>query len=112
MVVDNDGYLSLIEYLTENLSLFIDGTGDTGDETVEDVVTDMVASNIMTVFDQNPELSSAIRFQLLKEADAVVDDLGEVLASAWQAKATNEQVIFLEDYISLIKNLFDSVLAR
>ncbi|MGF1762148.1 DUF3802 family protein [Aliivibrio kagoshimensis] len=112
MVVDNDGYLSLIEYLTENLALFIDGHGDTGDETVEDVVTDMVASNIMTVFDQNPELSSIIRFQLLKEADAVVDDLGEVLASAWGTKATNEQVAFLEEYISLIKNLFDSVLAQ
>ncbi|MCP3699214.1 DUF3802 family protein [Aliivibrio sp. S4TY2] len=108
MIVNTEGYHSLIEYLTENLAIFANQQGDTGEETVEDIVTDLVASNLMTVFAQNPELESEVRFTLLREADAVVADLGEVLASAWVQKATNEQVMFLDDYIGLIKNLFDS----
>ena len=108
MIVNTEGYHSLIEYLTENLAIFANQQGDTGEETVEDIVTDLVASNLMTVFEQNPELESEVRFTLLREADAVVADLGEVLASAWVQKATNEQVMFLDDYIGLIKNLFDS----
>ncbi|RYU68762.1 DUF3802 family protein [Aliivibrio finisterrensis] len=108
MIVNTEGYHSLIEYLTESLAIFANQQGDTGEETVEDIVTDLVASNLMTVFAQNPELASEMRFTLLREADAVVADLGEVLASAWVQKATNEQVMFLDDYIGLIKNLFDS----
>lgn len=69
MVVDTDGYLALIEHLTFNLNLFTSEEGDTGIETVEDVVTDMIASNIMSIFEQNPELHSSVRFKLLKEAD-------------------------------------------
>lgn len=108
MIVNTDGYHALIEYLTEHLSIFANQQGDTGEETVEDIVNDLVASNLMVVFQQNPELDPDVRFTLLREADAVVDDLGEVLAGAWVQKATNEQVMFLDDYNGLIKNLFDS----
>lgn len=110
MVVDTDGYLALIEHLTMNLDVFIT-EGDTGAETVEDVVTDMIATNIMVVFEQNPDLHSSVRFKLLKETDAVVDDLSEVLAGVWTKKATNEQIAFLDEYIALVKNLFDSAVA-
>jgi len=48
----------------------------------------------------------------LKEADAVVADLGEVLAGVWAKKATNEQIVFLDEYIALVKNLFDSAVAK
>lgn len=110
VVVDTDGYLALIEHLTINLDVFIT-EGDTGAETVEDVVTDMIATNIMVVFEQNPDLHSSVRFKLLKETDAVVDDLSEVLAGVWTKKATNEQIAFLDEYIALVKNLFDSAVA-
>ncbi|GAL09922.1 type IIA topoisomerase B subunit [Vibrio astriarenae] len=76
MVVETDGYLALIEHLTFNLDLFSNNMDDTGAESIEDVVTDLIASNIMAVFDQNPELHSSVRFTLLKEADSVVADLG------------------------------------
>lgn len=112
MVVDTDGYLALIEHLTFNLDVFTSKDGDTGEETVEDVVTDMIASNIMAIFDQNPELHSSVRFKLLKEADLVMADLGEVLAGAWRKKATNEQIAFLDEYIALMKNLFDSAIGK
>lgn len=111
MVVDTDGYLALIEHLTFNLDVFTSGGGDTGEETIEDVVTDMIASNIMALFQQNPELHSSVRFTLLKEADSVADDLGEVLAGVWKKKATNEQIAFLDEYIGLVKNLFDTAVA-
>ncbi|MGO1298317.1 MAG: DUF3802 family protein [Vibrio sp.] len=110
MVVDTDGYLALIEHLSFNLDIFTKD-GDIGEESVEDVVTDMVASNIMAIFEQNPELHASIRFKLLKEADAVVEDLGEVLAGVWEKNATNEQIRFLDEYVALVKNLFDSAVA-
>ncbi|CAH8200732.1 DUF3802 family protein [Vibrio aestuarianus] len=111
MVVETDGYLALIEHLSFNMDVFTSG-GDIGSESVEDVVTDMVASNIMAIFEQNPDLHSSVRFQLLKEADSVVEDLGEVLAGVWNKPATNEQIIFLDEYIALVKNLFDSAVAK
>ncbi|MDN3701683.1 DUF3802 family protein [Vibrio artabrorum] len=112
MVVETDGYLALIEHLSFNLDVFTNAKGDTGDESVEDIVTDMISSNIMAIFEQNPELHSSVRFQLLKEADAVVADLSEVLAGVWGKKATNEQIVFLDEYIALVKNLFDSAVAK
>ena len=112
MVVETDGYLALIEHLSFNLDVFTNGNGDTGNESVEDIVTDMISSNIMAIFEQNPELHSSVRFQLLKEVDAVVADLGEVLAGAWAKKATNEQIVFLDEYIALVKNLFDTAVAK
>ncbi|HGP4746595.1 TPA: DUF3802 family protein [Vibrio cholerae O1] len=111
MVVETDGYLALIEHLSFNMDVFTQ-EGDTGTESVEDVITDMVASNIMSIFEQNPELHSSVRFQLLKEADSVVEDLGEVLAGGWYRPATNEQIAFLDEYIALVKNLFDSAVAK
>lgn len=86
MVLETDGYLALIEHLSLNLDIFTTEIGDTGSESIEDVVTDMVASNIMAIFEQNPELHSSVRFKLLKEADAVVEDLGEILAGVWHKK--------------------------
>ncbi|MCU8259206.1 DUF3802 family protein [Vibrio vulnificus] len=112
MVVETDGYLALIEHLALNLDVFASDVGDTGTETIEDVVTDMIASNIMVIFEQNPELHSSVRFKLLKEADSVAEDLGEVLAGVWLKKATNEQINFLDEYIALVKNLFDTAVAK
>ena len=112
MVVETDGYLALIEHLSFNLDIFTNSNGDTGNESVEDIITDMISTNIMAIFEQNPELHSSVRFQLLKEADAVVADLGEVLAGVWAKKATNEQIVFLDEYIALVKNLFDSAVAK
>ena len=112
MVVETDGYLALIEHLSFNLDVFTNSNGDTGNESVEDIITDMISTNIMAIFKQNPELHSSVRFQLLKEADAVVADLGEVLAGVWAKKATNEQIVFLDEYIALVKNLFDTAVAK
>ncbi|UTV29052.1 DUF3802 family protein [Photobacterium atrarenae] len=112
MVVESEGYHALIEYFTEHLSLFENVSKDGCSETVEDVVTDLIATNLMAVFSQNPDLEADFRFKLMQEADAVVDDLSEVLAGAWHCCPSNEQIAFLEDYIGLVKNLFDSAISQ
>ncbi|MDV5168963.1 DUF3802 family protein [Photobacterium rosenbergii] len=112
MVVESEGYHALIEYFTEHLSLFENAETEGCSETVEDVVTDMIATNLMTVFSQNPDLEADFRFKLMQEADAVMEDLNEVLAGAWNRCPTNEQVRFLEDYVGLVKNLFDSAISQ
>ncbi|WP_413110743.1 DUF3802 family protein [Thaumasiovibrio sp. DFM-14] len=112
MVVESEGYNALIEYFTLHLYLFESNIGEVGQETIEDVVMDMIASNLMAVFGQNPDLESNFRFKLMQEADKVMEDLNEVLSSVWQSCPTNEQIAFLEDYISLVKNLFDSAIAE
>lgn len=114
MIIETEGYLSLIEYLTENLTVFIaQHHGEiVGNETVEIVVMDLISSNIMSIFERNPDLPQEINFKLLSETDAVVADLEEVLAGCWHKQATNNQILFLEEYISLIKNLFDSVITH
>ncbi len=52
----------------------------------------------MAIFEQNPEGCIQVYvFQLLKEADAVVADLGKCLQACGLKKATNEQIVFLDD---------------
>ncbi|KOO10311.1 topoisomerase II, partial [Vibrio xuii] len=41
-----------------------------------------------------------------------VEDLGEVLAGVWSKPATNKQITFLDEYIALVKNLFDTAVAK
>lgn len=112
MVVDTDGYQALIEHLAVNLDVFLANPNGNENETIEEVATDMVASNIMVLFEQNPELHSSVRFKLLKEVDLVIQDLEEVLAGCWHRGASNQQIAFLEEYISLVKNLFDNAVAK
>ncbi len=50
MVVETDGYLALIEHLSFNLDVFTNSNGDTGNESVEDIITDMISTNIMAIF--------------------------------------------------------------
>ncbi len=112
MVVESEGYHALIEHFTAHLDLFERGGEEDGQESIEDVVMDMIASNLMAVMQQNPDLDSDFRFKLMQEADNVMEDLNEVLSSVWMCCPTNEQIGFLEDYISLVKNLFDSAIAE
>ncbi|OOF08637.1 hypothetical protein BZG79_11875 [Salinivibrio sp. MA427] len=88
MVVDSDGYQALIEHFAFNLTVFEQPGEAIGDETIADIVHDLVASNIMTICEQNPGLSSALRFTILREADRVVEDMEEVLAGRWEQPVT------------------------
>ncbi|XEI31326.1 DUF3802 family protein [Aeromonas veronii] len=108
MVVASEGYISLIDYLVESLGLFESQQQSNGEETIEDLVSGRVASNLMAICEQHPELDPKVRFALMQEADAVVADLEEVLSAVWLRAPTPEQKAFLIELIDLIKNLFDS----
>ncbi|SIQ02124.1 Protein of unknown function [Aeromonas sp. RU39B] len=110
MVVDSEGYQALIEYLVESLALFEQKGEESGGETIEDMVSNQVAGNLMAICEQNPHIDAKMRFVIMQEADAVVADLEEVLSAVWQRTPTVPQREFLSEFINLIKNLFDSTL--
>ena len=110
MVVESDGYIALIEYLVESLGLFESQQQGTGSQTIEDLVSNRVADNLMAICEQNPQLDPKVRFMIMQEADAVVADLEEVLSAVWLRAPTPAQHAFLDEFISLIKNLFDSTI--
>ncbi len=111
MVVESEGYIALIEYLVESLGLFEAQQQSGGEQTIEDLVSSRVASNLMAICEQNPQLDPKLRFMIMQEADAVVADLEEVLSAVWLRAPTPEQKAFLEEFIDLIKNLFDGAIS-
>ena len=65
MVVESEGYISLIEYLVESLGLFESQQQNDGEETIEDLVSGRVASNLMAICEQNPQLDPKVRFSIM-----------------------------------------------
>lgn len=113
MVTDKDGYMHLIQYLTEHLGLF--ETPDTQvlqDDTVMELFEEQLAAQIIMVCGQNPSLTFAERNMIIREVDAIVYDLEEILATVANHKATPSQTLFITDFSGLIKNLFDQEIAR
>lgn len=110
MVVESEGYHALVEYLVESLGLFEGQQQGSGTRTIEDLVSSRVADNLMAICEQNPQLDAKVRFLIMQEADAVVADLEEVLSAVWLRAPTPAQHAFLDEFISLIKNLFDSAI--
>ncbi|MGK0411501.1 MAG: hypothetical protein ACJASB_003704 [Shewanella psychromarinicola] len=113
MVTDKDGYMHLIQYLTEHLGLFesSENTVNTT-ETVMELFEDQLSAQIIMVCGQNPQLSFAQRNIVIREIDAIVYDLEEILASVANHQATLEQSIFVTEFSGLIKNLFDQEVAH
>ena len=111
MVVESEGYIALIEYLVESLGLFEAQQQSGGEQTIVDLVSSRVASNLMAICEQNPQLDPKLRFMIMQEADSVVADLEEVLSAVWLRAPTPAQQAFLEEFIDLIKNLFDGAIS-
>ena len=91
MVVESEGYIALIEYLVESLGLFETQQQSSGEQTIEDLVSGRVASNLMAICEQNPQLDPKLRFVIMQEADAVVADLEEVLSAVWLRAPTRSR---------------------
>ena len=114
MISNSSGYLELIHFLADNLAIF-ERTGqhnNTGDETVGDIFSEHIATNTMAVCNQHSELTEKHRFIIIREIDAIVSDMEEVLSSAWDRIPTDEQLEFIEEFVGLVKNLFDSELSK
>jgi len=114
MISNSNGYFELIHFLTNNLAIF-ERPGqhnNTADETVGDIFSEHIATNTMTVCNQHSHLTEKHRFVIIREIDAIVSDMEEVLSSAWNRIPTDEQLEFIEEFVGLVKNLFDSELSK
>lgn len=110
MVTNGEGYNQLIQYLTENLSVFETTGHAVTSSSIGEYITDKVAESVMAVCQQHPHLDSETRFVVIRESDSVVNDLNEVLSSVWEIAPSQLQSEFLDEFIGLIKNLFDSAI--
>lgn len=109
MVTNTEGYIQIIEYLTEHLSLFensasIDSTGNS----VLEIIEQEMSEQIMAICHQNGNLSFEQRNIIIQEIDVIVHDLEEILSGVVDKSVTEEQAIFINEFAILIKNLFDT----
>jgi hypothetical protein len=109
MVIDTEGYIHIIEYLTENLSLFENSvvTGKST-ETVMNIIEIELSEQIISVCGQNINLSSTQRNAIIREVDAIFSDLQEIFSGIVDNPVTEAQSQFIKEFATLIKNLFDN----
>jgi len=113
MVTDTDGYIYIIEYLTEHLSLFEssvvgENIETTPKNTVMHVIEIELIEQIISVCNQNDTLTVNRRNTIIREVDAIVSDLEEILSSVVNNPVTPNQQTFIKEFATLIKNLFDA----
>lgn len=109
MVINTEGYIHIIEYLTEHLSLFENSIAvDKNADTVMSVIEIELSEQIISVCGQNVGLSFNQRNAIIREVDAVVYDLEEILSGIVNNPVTEEQHRFIKEFATLIKNLFDN----
>lgn len=115
MVTDTDGYIQIIEYLTEHLNLFedtvtADAAPTSSADTVMAVIEIELSEQIITVCSQNENLTFNQRNAIIREVDAIVYDLEEILSGVVNNQVSPAQRNFIKEFSGLIKNLFDSVI--
>ena len=111
MVTDTEGYIQIIEYLTEHLSLFENSTApENASESVMSTIEVELCEQIITVCSQNEDLSFNQRNAIIREVDAIVYDLEEILSGVVNNPVNAAQQTFIREFASLIKNLFDTVI--
>jgi hypothetical protein len=109
MVIEKEGYIHLIEYLTANLNLFEQVTVDIHPSpTVMEVIEQELCEQIINVCGQNSVLTYQQRNTIIREVDAIVSDLEEVLSGVVDNPISEQQATFIKEFALLIKNLFDT----
>jgi len=109
MVTDTDGYIHIIEYLTEHLNLF-EGSAPKSQNsiTVIEVIEQQLGEQIISVCSQNKNLTFNQRNAIIREVDTILYDLEEILSGVVKQPVTSKQYEFLIEFATLIKNLFDT----
>ena len=115
MVTDTDGYIQIIEYLTEHLSLFensiaTEETTISSADTIIAVIEIELSEQIITVCSQNVSLDFNQRNAIIREVDAILYDLEEIFSGVINNPASAAQKEFIKEFAGLIKNLFDCVI--
>jgi hypothetical protein len=109
MVINSEGYIHIIEYLTEHLGLFEDSiASNSSSETVIHVIEMELSKQVISVCGQNSALTANQRNAIIGEVDNILHDLGEILSGILNNPVTEEQNEFIKEFATLIKNLFDN----
>jgi hypothetical protein len=111
MVIQSEGYSSLIEYLSENLAVF--GPSHTEGHqpmTIKLFIRYQMVEQMALLFEQNKLLIPQEKIYIVEEFDKAFDDLCEVLGQNIENKLTDSQRAFITDFSGLLKNLFDAQL--
>lgn len=109
MVTDSESYIHIIEYLTEHLSLFENTNSENNNgDTVIAVIETVLSDQIISVCNQNQELTFNQRNAIIREVDAILYDLQEILSGVVNNPITQKQHEFIIEFASLIKNIFDT----
>jgi len=109
MVTNTEGYIQIIEYLTDNLSLFENTTNSEKNSTSIMAIIEMeLSEQIITVCNQNDSLTYSQRNTIIREVDAIAYDLEEILSGVVNNPATDSQITFIKEFSGLIKNIFDT----
>ena len=111
MVTDTDGYVQIIEYLTEHLNLFENknNTQESSDTVMATIEVEL-GEQIMAMCAQNSSLTLVQRNAIICEVDAILYDLEEILSGVVNNSVNSAQKRFITEFSSLIKNLFDSAI--
>lgn len=109
MVTNTDGYIHIIEYLTEHLSLFENSCRNaSGQHSVIETIELELSEQIISMCSQNEALTANQRNEIIKEIDVILHDLEELLSGMVNNISTPEQIEFIQEFCLLIKNLFDA----
>lgn len=108
MVTDTEGYIHIIEYLTAHLNLFENSENTAKSSSVLEVIEEEMSEQIITLCNQNEALTFNQRNTIIREIDAIVYDLQEILSGVVNNPVTDEQMAFIKEFAVLIKNLFDT----
>ncbi|WP_077340481.1 DUF3802 family protein [Pseudocolwellia agarivorans] len=110
MVTDKNGYMHLIEYLTEHLSLFenMPHSPNSISPSIIETIEEELGEQIINVCLQNSNLTFNQRNTIVREVDSILYDLEEILSTVVNNPISTEQLSFIKEFALLIKNLFDS----
>ena len=113
MVTNKEGYEHLIQYLTDNLELFVKQSEVSPcGRTVMELIEEHIVNHIMNICQQHQQLEANHRSIIVREVDGIVYDLEEILSGVLEQPVTLEQEAFIEEFAGLIKNLFDSAIVE
>jgi hypothetical protein len=111
MVTDTDGYVQIIEYLTEHLNLFENtSSAEKSTDTVMSTIEIELGEQIMAMCSQNESLTHTQRNAIICEVDAILYDLEEILSGVVNNSVNSAQKEFIAEFSGLIKNLFDGAI--
>ncbi|MCG7531334.1 DUF3802 family protein [Psychrobium sp. MM17-31] len=111
MVIQSEGYSSLIEYLCENIAVFGPSESEHHQPmTIKLYIRYQLVEQMSLLFEQNKGLIEQEKIYIVEEFDKAYDDLCEVLGQNVNNKITESQRAFITDFAGLLKNLFDAQL--